>query len=224
MYSSTNEINQRKRTKSSESTSTSILTTLLERYERTLKERQQAIAIINNQSLDIDDVLKRYRQKIENLDKVNSSNIYFSQVVQENHSFLPRMIKDKYRTMPEITNEDMIQGYIPSPRLYITHTPIDSSYFRQPRFDYYDLSLTNDNRSSAWIRFNEQRIDQLQKRLDLLLQIDDDNQLIFSTDTVTQRIDDILMKKSSRVRNHVLSYHKRIRKKFHFSYLNKIFL
>jgi hypothetical protein len=75
MYSSTNEIEQRKRTKSSESTSTNnILTTLFERYERTLKERQQAIAIVNNQSLDIDDVLKRYRQKIENSDKVNLSN------------------------------------------------------------------------------------------------------------------------------------------------------
>jgi thymidylate kinase len=75
MYSSTNDIEQRKRTKSSESTSTTnILTTLFERYERTLKERQQAIAIVNNQSSDIDDVLKRYRQKIENSDKVNLSN------------------------------------------------------------------------------------------------------------------------------------------------------
>ena len=73
MYSSTNEIEQRKRTKSSESTSTLALTTLLERYERTLKERQQAIAVVNNQSLDIDEVLKRYRPKIENPDKVNLS-------------------------------------------------------------------------------------------------------------------------------------------------------
>jgi hypothetical protein len=74
MYSSTNEIDQRKRTKSSESTSTLALTTLLERYERTLKERQQAIAVVNNQPLDIDEVLKRYRTKVENPEKVNSSN------------------------------------------------------------------------------------------------------------------------------------------------------
>lgn len=52
------------RTKSSESTSTLLLTNLLERYERSLRERQKAITIVNNELLDIDDVVKYYRQKL----------------------------------------------------------------------------------------------------------------------------------------------------------------
>lgn len=71
IHSSTNEFTPRQRTKSSESSSNTALTILLERYERTLKERQQAIAIVNDQFLDIDDVLKRYRPRIENPDRVN---------------------------------------------------------------------------------------------------------------------------------------------------------
>ncbi|CAF2831836.1 unnamed protein product [Rotaria sp. Silwood2] len=56
----------RTRTKSSESTSTTLLASLLERYERTLRERQRAFAIINDELLNIDDVLKHYREKIHN--------------------------------------------------------------------------------------------------------------------------------------------------------------
>ena len=123
------------------------------------------------------------------------------------------MIRDKYRTMPGITSEDMLQGYIPSPQMYITDASTNISNQRQPRFDYYDLSLTDNSSNSAWIRYNEQRIDQLQQRLDLLLQIDDheESQMIFSTDTVTQRIDDIIMKKI-KGRYTTIPYHKRIRK------------
>jgi len=47
-----------------------MLTTLLERYQRTLQQRQRATAIVNNQLLDIDDLLKRYRQKIQTPDRV----------------------------------------------------------------------------------------------------------------------------------------------------------
>ncbi len=55
----------RVRTKSSESTSTVLLASLLERYEKTLHERQRAMAIANEQLSDIDDVLRRYRTKNE---------------------------------------------------------------------------------------------------------------------------------------------------------------
>ncbi len=56
----------RARTKSSESTSTILLAGLLERYERTLRERQKAMTVVNHELLDIDDVLKRYRSKVQN--------------------------------------------------------------------------------------------------------------------------------------------------------------
>jgi len=56
----------RTRTKSSESTSTTLLASLLERYERTLRQRQRAFAIVNDELLDIDHVLKRYREKTQN--------------------------------------------------------------------------------------------------------------------------------------------------------------
>ncbi len=144
-----------------------------------------------------------------------------AQAKEENPSSslsLARLTKTKYRRMPNITSEEMLQGYIPSPRMYITN----SSRQRQPRFDYCDLCLTDNSTSSAWIRYNEQRIDQLQKRFDLMLQIDDmdGNQLFSSSDTVTQRINDILTKNPKR-RNQLTSYHTRIRKyqfKFYFEY------
>ena len=78
IYSSANDLNQRQRTKSVESSSNTALNILLERYERTLKERQRAIAIVNDQLLDIDEVLKRYRPKIENPERVNLFSIFNS--------------------------------------------------------------------------------------------------------------------------------------------------
>jgi len=67
------------RTKSSESTSATLLANLLERYERTLRERQRAIAIVNDELLDIDDVLKHYRGKIQNslITRPNTVNKFF---------------------------------------------------------------------------------------------------------------------------------------------------
>lgn len=123
---------------------------------------------------------------------------------------ISRVTHDKYRTMPGMSSEDMLQGYVPSPRISLT---INSPRQRQPRYDYCDLCLTDSSSSSAWIRYNEQRIEQLQKRIDLLLQIDDQDEspLLFSTETVTQCIDDILMKKPRR-RNSFMAYHTRIRK------------
>ncbi len=120
------------------------------------------------------------------------------------------IIRDKYRTLPGVTCEEMIQGYIPSPRIYITTSPIISPRERQPRFinlpieirrpDYCNLCLTDHNTGSAWIRFNERRVEELQKRIDLMLQIDDNEEaelllssLTYPTSTVTERIDDILM-------------------------------
>ena len=67
--------NNTSRTKSSESASTKLLANLLERYERTLRERQRAITIINNELLDIDGVLEYYREKIRNLSSIQSNRV-----------------------------------------------------------------------------------------------------------------------------------------------------
>jgi hypothetical protein len=149
---------------------------------------------------------------------------------------IANLIKDKYRTMPGITSEEMIQGYIPSPRIHITNSILNSPRQRQPRFqnsskiiirpDYCDLCLIDYNTSSAWIRYNERRIEELQKRIDLMLQIDDNEeaQLLISpsikttTATVTQRIDDILMQKP-RYRSPLLYHHDRLRKFLYFTRL-----
>jgi hypothetical protein len=65
----------RVRPKSSNSPSTTLLPSLLERYERTLRDRQRAITIVNDELLDIDDVLKRYREKTQNSSSVRSSTV-----------------------------------------------------------------------------------------------------------------------------------------------------
>ncbi len=124
-----------------------------------------------------------------------------------------RLLKSKYRTMTNLTNEKMLEGYIPSPRLYIKNSPRQ----HKSRFDYCDLCLIDHNRSSAWIRYNEQRIEKLQKRIDLMLQLDDENQLILPFNTVTQTIDDIIMRKPKyqTKRNY---YHNRIRNSTFFKY------
>jgi hypothetical protein len=157
---------------------------------------------------------------------------------------MANLIKDKYRTMPVITSEEMIQGYIPSPRIHITNSILTSPRQRQPRFDtsskviirpdYCDLCLNDYNTSSAWVRYNERRIEELQKRINLMLQIDDNEeaQLLLSrpikttTATVTQRIDDIVMRKP-RYRSPLLYHHNRIRKFLYFTRLknkkNKVY-
>lgn len=129
---------------------------------------------------------------------------------------ITNLIKDKYRSMPGITSDEMIQGYVPSPRIHLTTSLLTSPRQRQPRFssssnilvrpDYCDLCVTDQNTSSAWIRYNERRIEELQKRINLMLQIDDfeetqvlltpANLIPLTTATVTQRIDDLLAVKS----------------------------
>jgi len=142
---------------------------------------------------------------------------------------IDNLIKDKYRSMPGITSEEMIQGYIPSPYIHITNSLLTSPRQRQPRFisssnlliqpDYCHLCLTDLNTSSAWIRYNEQKIEQIQKRIDLMLQIDDheEAQLLLSspiyptTATVSQRIDDIIMREPT-YRSPLLYHYDRTRK------------
>jgi len=99
----------------------------------------------------------------------------------------------------------MLQVYLPSPRLQLTNLLTVLPDERANRYDYYDLTLTDENLNSAWIRFNEQRIDQIQKRIDLMLQIDDNEeaQMLLShvhpvTNTVTDHIDDILLQRTKR--------------------------
>ena len=132
----------------------------------------------------------------------------------QSSSIIINQTKDKYRSMPRITSEEMIQGYTPLPKAHITKSLITSTRQRQPRFEasskvltrpnYCDLCFTDHNAGSSWIRYNEQRIEELQKRIDLMLQIDDSEEidLLISSPikptiaTVTQRIDDILMRRS----------------------------
>ena len=71
-YSFTDETNRRIRT---ESTSTILLPTLLERYERTLRERQRAIAIVKDELIDIGDVLTYYREKMQDPIKTQSDRV-----------------------------------------------------------------------------------------------------------------------------------------------------
>jgi hypothetical protein len=230
---SSNDIT-RVRTKTSESTTTVLLASLLERYEKTLRERQRAMAIANEQLVDIDDVLRRYRGKTENSAVTTQSNTamelyrdisFLSTQSKEDRPSITitNLIKDKYREMPEITSKEMIQGYIPSPRLHLTNTIITTPRQRQPRFvnsskvlvrpDYCDLCLIDHNTSSAWIRYNERRIEELHKRIDLMLQIDDNEEahLLLSTPTnlttatVSQRIDDAMMRRP-RYRSRLLHY------------------
>lgn len=89
---------------------------------------------------------------------------------------------------------------------------------RKPRHDYYNLSLSDDILNSSWIRYNERRIDQIQKRIDLMLQIDDNEETQFLlstcypvTQTVTQHIDNILTHRP-RNRNQLSIDYDRIRK------------
>lgn len=122
------------------------------------------------------------------------------------------MSKKKHRTRPAETHEQMLQVYLPSPRLQLTNLLTVLPDERVNRYDYYDLTLTDENLNSAWIRFNEQRIDQIQKRIDLMLQIDDNEeaQMLLShvhpvTNTVTDHIDDILLQRTKH-RNPTIVY------------------
>jgi hypothetical protein len=115
--------------------------------------------------------------------------------------------------MANISSEEMLSGYIPSPRIYLTESTISSPRKRHPRFDYYDLCVSDHTSNSAWIRYNEQRIEQLQKRIDLMLQIDDNEEahyLLASPYTIQSRIDDLLNRKPKR-RTQIINYHDRIR-------------
>ncbi|CAF2527000.1 unnamed protein product [Rotaria sp. Silwood2] len=221
---STNEINRRIRTQSSENTSSIVLASLLERYERTLRERQRAIAIVNDELLDIDDVLKHYREKLQSPIATKSdrtSQLYrdiallSSQSKEEcpsSSELVSHLTKTKYRSMTNKTREEMVKNYAPSPRIHISNSIFNSPRQRQPRFDYCNLCLNEYGTSSAWIRYNEGRIDKIQKRIDLMLQNDDNEEIKFllsTTNPVTQRMNDILMRKPKR-RNHITYYHDRI--------------
>jgi len=184
----------------SRNTSTTVLTNLLQRYERTLQQRQTPIVVVNDRSLDVQNLIQKYKDKVEQADRVNST-FFFALIYsffllkeleiyrnllnkkteheeeeeKQQQRSTPRLIQRKYRTLPEITSEQMIQNYVPI-RHELCSTPSPRISVRSPRptrFDYCDLCLNDQDSTSAWIRYNEQRIDQLQKRIDLMLQIDD---------------------------------------------------
>jgi hypothetical protein len=91
--------------------------------------------------------------------------------------------------------------------MYITDSIFNSPRQSQlqPNYGYCDLCLTDHSAGSAWIRYNEQRIEQLQQRMDLMLEIDESDEAHFALSTLnpirnisTQRMDDILIRKPRR--------------------------
>ncbi|CAF1152410.1 unnamed protein product [Rotaria sordida] len=220
----TNTTNQRIQTKSSENTSTAVLATLFERYERTLRERQQPIAIVNNELLNIDDIIKHYREKLRS--SITTKSNTTAQLYQDifalssqskeecpsSSELVNHLTKIKYRSIPNRTPKEMLKGYIPSPRIFIPNSILSSLRRRQPRFDYCDLYLNDYDKNSLRIRYNEQHIDQIRKRIDLMLQNDDNEEIKFllsNLDPITKRTGDNLMRKSKR-RNHITNYYDRI--------------
>ena len=135
-----------------------------------------------------------------------------SQSREERPSFPPSVsyvTRNKYRSMANLTSEEMLQASIPSPRLEITYSPRQ----RQPRFDYCDLCVTGHSTNSAWVRYNENRIDELQKRIDRMLQIDDLDEtqfLLTNLNPVRKSIDDVLLRNPRR-RYQTTYYHDQIR-------------
>ncbi|CAF1455181.1 unnamed protein product, partial [Didymodactylos carnosus] len=146
---------------------------------------------------------------------------------------MSRSTKAKY-SLIKPSSDDMINTYtgercsacmarLLAPRMnpLITRSSISDSSLIKP--DYIELDYTD--HWSPWIRYNEQRINDLQKRIELLLQTDDDQDLLAvtapslleaSTKTVTQHIDDILLRNkydehyrrlSSYVKHRPLTYH-----------------
>ncbi|CAF1197573.1 unnamed protein product [Rotaria magnacalcarata] len=225
---SISEINRKVRTKSSENTSTTVLANLVERYERTLRERQRAIAIIDNELLDIDDVLKRYREKMRNPTIVQSdrtTQLYRDISLIPSHSqeknpsdsqCTTHLTKSACQSLTSRTGEELFQDYVPSSSMRIENSSLHYSRQRQPRFDYCDLCLNDHSTGTSWIRLNEQRIDELQKRIDLMLQNDDIEEAKFLSanskliaNTASKRIDSIFMRKSHR-QNRITYYHDRI--------------
>ncbi|CAF0758952.1 unnamed protein product [Adineta steineri] len=221
---SNNETNHIIQTEGLETESICTLECLAQRYERTLQDRRQAIAVINDQLLDIGGVLQRYRQRIRepvsvpvqsnNAIRVSRDIVTASPKPRQERSSSPvsstGSTRSKYRFLPSTSREEIHQDYLPSPLIYIT-TPILNSP-RQPiiQTEYCNICLTDHGEGSAWIRYNEQRLETLQQRIDLMLEFNDmedvQSSSISSSDSVrniarassTQRIDNILMGRSQR--------------------------
>lgn len=141
-------------------------------------------------------------------------------------SIITRVVTDKYRAMPGLTSDDMIKGYIPSPRIHITNTFVSSEEHRQPRYmasskaitrpGYCDLCLTDGNTGSAWVKYNERRVEELQKRIDVMLKIQDNEELqaLLSRPIhpiprpIAQRIDDMLLQRSKYRSSYLYDYYR----------------
>lgn len=126
------------------------------------------------------------------------------------NALLSKHLIEKYRTMPGISSQQMIQGYIPSARVSLIMSPQErqlsstETLISRPPTRYCDLCVNDRSTTgSAWIRYNERRIEDLQKRIDLMLKIDDQEEaklLLTPTDStrveknklVQQRIDELI--------------------------------
>lgn len=78
----------RPRTTSSSSTSTALLSTILERYEKTLRDRQHAMSIANEQLADVSDLLQRYSGKFESCHATSTINAVRREMKHFNQSTL----------------------------------------------------------------------------------------------------------------------------------------
>ncbi|UJR29993.1 hypothetical protein I4U23_017540 [Adineta vaga] len=229
---STNDITQTMTTPISQNPSSNLLQSLMERHERTVQDRRRTTAMINDELYDIGHIVQNYRERIR--DPVTTQSNRAIQVKHDIVTASPKPREDRpsspmsstgssrsrYRYISNITNDEMIPDYLPSSHLYSTSIPCKQTS-TQPH--YCEICFSDHSSGSAWIRYNEQRMERLQQRIDLMLELDDveDGQYALSTlnstATTTQRIDDILRGRSS-YQNHMNYDHDDILSAYRYSY------
>ncbi|CAF0755551.1 unnamed protein product [Didymodactylos carnosus] len=191
---------------------------------------------------EIDRILEIYRQQalleISQRSNIDKTNMEMELYTGNEHSIrssrhnsvnvIPSQgtiatIATKYRSIKP-TSQDMINAYMDErctaciPRLLTSRLepslalpPISELSLIKPEY----VELNYNNYWSPWIAYNEQRVNDLQKRIELLLQIDDDQDLLTltapslissSNRTVTQHIDDILLQDKYNDKHHFLGH------------------
>ncbi|CAF1129915.1 unnamed protein product [Adineta ricciae] len=194
----------------SDNISSTLLQTLMERHERTVQDRRRTTAMINDELYDIGQIVQNYRERIRdpvttNTSKtmqLNRNTVIASPKIKEDRSPSPvsssGSSRSRYRFTSNVNTEEMLPDYIPRSRSYSRSCQETSL---EPH--YCEICLTDHSSGSAWIRYNEQRMERIQQRINLMLELDDveDGQYALSTlnstATSTQRIDDILSGRSS---------------------------
>lgn len=130
-------------------------------------------------------------------------------------------IYDNFQPLESLKNEKTSSIYIPSTRLHTTDSRFDHCQRRQRElscYDFCDLCVGDTSATSAWVRYNEERIDRLQKRIDRMLEDDDNDEMKYLLSTskskrnsVAQCFDYDLNRKSKH-RYQTSRYHNQIRR------------